>query len=701
MERDGDGKPRRITGTHLDIEHRKRTEEAHRQAEQALLNAELRFRSLTQSSADAILSADDRGNILSWNSGAERMFGYREEELLGRPLTLIMPPQYRDAHSKGIVGRRASGDARVIGKTVELWGLKKDGTEFPLELSLSAWTTPDGELFGGIIRDITDWRRTAAELAQARDAALESTRLKSEFLANMSHEIRTPMNAIIGLSSLLLDTGLNAEQRDFAETVHHSAEALLVLANDILDFSKIEAGKLDLDIVDFDLRELVEECVQTNAERADRKGLDLACLIRDGVPLALRGDPVRIRQVLLNLVGNAIKFTEQGGVTVRVGVIAVHTDAATIHVEVVDTGIGVPPEARERIFNSFTQADGSMTRKYGGTGLGLAISKQLVDLMGGEIGFDSEPDKGSTFWFNVNLTTQPTRTDAAASSRQELRGMRVLIVDDNPINREILALFAGSWGMHADQAEDGRTALARLSSGAKEGRPFDIAILDFELPDMSGLALAHAISSDATTASVKLALMTSLSQRAHVQTARQHGIAGHFAKPVRQSQVFDCLTAVASSSVVPAATHSSIQPNVIPSVATADPILIGPILVAEDNPVNQKVAIRQLEKLGYKADVAANGREVLEALARTRYPLVLMDVQMPEMDGFEATAEIRRREGSNHHTPIIAMTAHTMIGEREKCLQAGMDDYLGKPVKLDDLATVLRRWMAETPASLT
>ena len=318
VQRDPDGKPLRVTGTHLDIEQRKRTEQARRQAEQALLDAELRFRSLTQSSADAILSADSRGNILSWNSGAEKMFGYREEELLGRPLTLIMPAQYREAHSKGVARRHATGETHVIGKTVELWGLKKDGTEFPLELSLSAWTTADGELFGGIIRDITDRRKTAAELAQARDAALESTRLKSEFLANMSHEIRTPMNAIIGLSSLLLDTELNAEQRDFAETVQHSAEALLVLANDILDFSKIEAGKLDIEIVDFDLRELVDECMQTNAERADSKGLELACLIRDSVPTSLRGDPVRLRQVLLNLLGNAIKFTERGEVTVRV-----------------------------------------------------------------------------------------------------------------------------------------------------------------------------------------------------------------------------------------------------------------------------------------------------------------------------------------------------------------------------------------------
>ena len=696
VERDAHGNPVRVTGTHLDVEQRKRTEEARRQAEQALLAAELRFRSLTQSTADAILSADSHGNILSWNNGAEKMFGYREEELLGRSVTMIMPAKYREAYGHGLARRRAGGEAPVVGKTIELWGLRKNGTEFPLELSLSAWTTADGELYGGIIRDITDRRKTAAELAQARDAALESTRLKSEFLANMSHEIRTPMNAIIGLSSLLLDTELNAEQRDFAETVHQSAEALLVLANDILDFSKIEAGKLDLDIVEFDLRQLVEECMQTNAERADRKGLELACLMPDSVPTSLRGDPVRLRQVLLNLVGNAIKFTARGEVSVRVDRLDAESDAATIRFEVVDTGIGVPAAARKRIFNSFTQADGSMTRKYGGTGLGLAISKQLVDLMGGEIGFESEPDKGSTFWFKVRLVKQAAIADVPEVSA--LRGLRVLLVDDNSTNRRVLSLFTDSWGMHADHAVDGREAMARLKTCAAEGRPYDVAVLDLDLPDITGLELADSIAFDPAIPPVRVVLMISVSQRAHGQT-HQSGIAASVTKPIRRSQLLECLTVIARSATMPASRGSAQQKVGIPTAASGS-ALIGPILVAEDNPVNQKVALRQLEKLGYKADVAANGLEVLEALSRTPYPLVLMDVQMPEMDGFEATAEIRRREGAAQHTPIIAMTAHTMAGEREKCLQAGMDDYLSKPVKLDDLADVLRRWMSHlTPHS--
>ncbi|MBC8078000.1 MAG: response regulator [Chloroflexales bacterium] len=690
-----------ISGVHLIV----RDITARRQVEDALLGQRDLYERLLQGLSDigeGVLVVDGM-RIVFANDALSRISGYSLQELYTFESSFdLVAPADREATKQHIV-QLQSGSASDDGRFES--GLQhKDGHRVPVETASQIVLVDGHKQRILLLRDITERKeaeaalaaaaieleqaaRVAHELAAAADTANQA---KSSFLANMSHEIRTPMNGVIGMTGLLLDTSLNVEQLEYVETIRNSGDALLTIINDILDFSKIESGKLDIEEQPFDLRECLESALDLLAPRAAEKQLDLAYLIEDAVPGTLLGDVTRLRQILVNLLSNAVKFTKAGEVVVSVAAKLAADQRHAVHIAVRDTGIGIPADRVDKLFQAFTQADSSTTRQYGGTGLGLAISKRLAELMGGTMWIESVAGQGSTFHFTFTATAAPSEPRVyLRGTIPQLSGKRLLIVDDNATNRRILTLQASSWGMMVYEAASGAEALQHLVRGER----FDLAVLDMQMPEMDGVQLAQAIRIHRSTQELPLVLLTSLGWR--IEEARVNLFAAYLSKPIKSSQLYDALIGIVEAS--PAKRNSTTaRPALDAGMAARLPLRI---LLAEDNVINQRVALRTLERLGYRADVAANGLEVLDALARQPYDVVLMDVQMPELDGLETTRRIVVQAPPHMRPRIIAMTANALQGDRELCLQAGMDDYISKPVRVDEIVQALERAALQRPAA--
>jgi len=676
-----------------------RTLEEHKQTEDRLRNSESFYQTLVETLPQNILRKDSEGRF----TFANRKFC----QSIGKPLYDILGKTDFDFFPTALASKYFQDDLRVMTTLENLDTVEEHVTPGGEKLFVHVIKTPLynalGQVVGiqGIFWDVTQRKRIEKELEQARDAALESARVKSAFLANMSHEIRTPMNAIVGMTGLLLDTRLSQEQREFANTIRDSTDGLMVIVNDLLDFSKIEAGKLRLESTDFDLREVVESTVEMLGDHARKKEIELGCWIEADAPVFLRGDPGRLRQVLANLLSNAVKFTERGQVLVCVRRTSETPARATLRFAVEDTGVGMDAKTLPNIFAPFTQGDTSTTRKYGGTGLGLSICKQLVELMEGQIGCETNSGRGSTFWFEIAVAKQ-AKADSTIPEESEQRSCRLLIAVDDEATQKILRHQLAGAASREVVTTTSALALETLRRAAEESGPsaraFDVAILSSEDALMDGLALAQSIKGDAAAAGTKLIVIAPLGKRLSTGLMRQVGVSACLVKPVRQSRLLDCISDVLN----PAGTLETSGGATPSEPHLALPALRLRVLVAEDNIVNQRVVLTQLKRIGFTADAVANGREALDALRRAPYDIILMDCQMPEIDGYEAAARIRA-EGLRvfkSEPYLIALTANALPGDRERCFAAGMNDYLLKPVRLESLEGVLQRALLKVEPKL-
>jgi PAS domain S-box-containing protein len=658
-----------------------------KEAEQALRDSEEKFRTISAFAKDAIIIMDDQGKVTYWNQSASRIFGFQKSEIMDKNLHLVLAPDRpKDFNRSEMLEFQKTGKSSVIGRTLEFTVKRKDGIYFPIELSLSAVKLKGRWNAIGIAREVGERKKAEQQVREARDKALDASKFKSQFLANMSHEIRTPMNAIIGMTDLALLTKLDTEQREYLEMVKSSADSLLALLNDILDFSKIEAGKLEVEFEPFNIREMIATALGSLAIKAHQKNIELAYNINQNVPEKLLGDSLRIRQVIINLIGNAIKFTEVGEVLLNIIPINKSDKEVTLLFSVSDTGIGIPEDKKGRIFELFAQADGSTTRKYGGTGLGLTITSQLVKLMGGEIWVDSAYEKGSTFYFNIRFKV-PKGTSAPKAEQDAaiLANKKVLIVDDNETNRRILKDMVKNWNMITMEAENGSQTLEILKGLKSETDWPAFILIDSNMPGMDGFTVVEKIRQMKRAKTVHIMMISSGSHLDGIKRCEELGIYGHLLKPINPAKLKSLMIEILGDKKV-IERKIRVKPSPLSNAVSIN------VLLAEDNPVNQQLAVKMLEKMGHIVTLAGNGEEALALFNKNRFDLVLMDIQMPVMDGLIATAKIREIEkGGNKHTPIVAMTAHALKGDRERCLAAGMDGYIAKPIKYGDLEREIMR----------